>query len=130
MERPLTETEQRDALRQLLSNAVGAHKVTPPHLRISTPPDLLIPLLEHQKLGVEWMLKMEKSTNRGGILADDMGNVFYFFCEIGWLMGNLGLGKTIQSIATMLVNPPEDRSARATLIVAPTSLVLQVSLLS
>ncbi|KAI8928180.1 SNF2 family N-terminal domain-containing protein [Entophlyctis helioformis] len=54
------------------------------------------------------MLKMEKGSNHGGILADDMG-----------------LGKTIQSIATIVSNrPPTDRHG-PTLIVAPVSLVNQ-----
>ena len=108
-ERPLNDMEQKEALKQLLSNAVGAHDITPKDKRMETPADLRIQLLEHQKLGLEWMLKMERGSNRGGILADDMG-----------------LGKTIQSISTILSNPSEDRRCKATLVIAPTSLVLQV----
>ncbi|ORY41281.1 hypothetical protein BCR33DRAFT_754162 [Rhizoclosmatium globosum] len=37
----------------------------------------------------------------------------------------MGLGKTMQTIATMILNRSEDRERRTTLIVAPTSLILQ-----
>ncbi|ORY41278.1 hypothetical protein BCR33DRAFT_852287 [Rhizoclosmatium globosum] len=77
--------------------------------RIKSPPELTVTLLEHQKIGVDWMVRMEKGTNKGGILADDMG-----------------LGKTVQSIACCVLNrSTEPEIRRATLIVAPTSLVLQ-----
>jgi SNF2 family DNA or RNA helicase len=64
--------------------------------------------MEHQKLGLEWMIKSETTGgNRGGILADDMG-----------------LGKTIQSIALMLSNRSE-KTNHPTLIIAPVSLIHQ-----
>lgn len=59
-------------------------------------------LLSHQREGVEWMLKREKSMISGGILCDEMG-----------------LGKTIQTIATMVENQ------KTTLIVVPKSIVSQ-----
>jgi SNF2 family DNA or RNA helicase len=37
----------------------------------------------------------------------------------------MGLGKTIQSISIILQNPSSDRKMRPTLIIAPTSLILQ-----
>lgn len=46
----------------------------PPHQRIKTPESLTCTLMEHQKLGVDWMLAMEKGSNKGGIMADDMVN--------------------------------------------------------
>jgi SNF2 family DNA or RNA helicase len=107
-ERPLNGLEQKEALKNLLSNAVGADEITPKEKRLKTPEGLKITLLEHQKLGLEWMLKMETGSNKGGILADDMG-----------------LGKTIQSISIILQNPSSDRKMRPTLIIAPTSLILQ-----
>ena len=75
---------------------------------MATPDAMKVTLLEHQKIGVEWMVKMETGTNRGGILADDMG-----------------LGKTVQSLGCCCVNLGEV-GRKATLIVAPTSLILQV----
>ncbi|KAH6585349.1 hypothetical protein BASA61_006915 [Batrachochytrium salamandrivorans] len=107
-ESPLNNAEAQENLRKLLENVQHTMDVTPPELRMETPQQLTINLLEHQKLGLEWMLKMERGTNMGGILADDMG-----------------LGKTIQSISLILSNPPADGSHAPTLIVAPVSLVLQ-----
>jgi SNF2 family DNA or RNA helicase len=69
----LTLTEQRDAIKNIIANAATAQEFTPKDLRIRTPKDMTIQLMEHQKLGVEWMLKMERGSNKGGILADDMG---------------------------------------------------------
>ncbi|KAI8609967.1 SNF2 family N-terminal domain-containing protein [Chytriomyces sp. MP71] len=58
------------------------------------------------------MVKMEKGTNKGGILADDMG-----------------LGKTVQSLACCILHrtpaDPTASEATITLIVAPTSLLYQ-----
>lgn len=107
-ERPFSNVEQKEALKNLLSNAVGADEITPKEKRLDTPAGLKITLLEHQKLGLEWMLKMENGSNKGGILADDMG-----------------LGKTIQSISIILQNPSNISKIRPTLIIAPTSLILQ-----
>lgn len=72
-----------------------------------TPPELNIKLMAHQKTGLTWLKRMEKSS-KGSILADDMG-----------------LGKTIQAISLILANPPQDRSRRTTLILAPVSLLRQ-----
>ncbi|KAJ7468732.1 SNF2 family DNA-dependent ATPase [Mycena latifolia] len=72
-------------------------------------PGLEVRLLPHQVIGVAWMLKRERSQDKGGILADHMG-----------------LGKTVQMIATMVMNPPaEDEEARTTLIVVPAALLQQ-----
>jgi len=39
-------------------------------------PGMEVPLMPHQVIGVDWMLKQERSTaRRGGILADEMGLV-------------------------------------------------------
>ena len=52
------------------------------------PPDeLVLPLLPYQKEGLSWMVNQEISSHHGGILADEMG-----------------MGKTVQTIATILVN--------------------------
>ncbi|EAU87720.1 hypothetical protein CC1G_08756 [Coprinopsis cinerea okayama7 len=72
-------------------------------------PGLEVRLLGHQCIGVAWMLRMERSKNRGGILADDMG-----------------LGKTVQMIATMVMNPPTRADeCKTTLIVVPAALMEQ-----
>ena len=43
--------------------------------RTGTPDDMAdgAALYKHQKLGLAWMIKMEEGSNKGGILADDMG---------------------------------------------------------
>ncbi|KAJ3281004.1 hypothetical protein HK104_000270 [Borealophlyctis nickersoniae] len=107
-EAPLTEVDAQEQLKALLENVKHTEDVTPIEKRLPTPKSLTIQLLEHQKLGLEWMLKMENGTNRGGILADDMG-----------------LGKTIQSIATIVSNPPTNDKRKLTLVIAPVSLILQ-----
>ncbi|GBE58671.1 DNA repair protein [Babesia ovata] len=49
------------------------------------PPELLVPLLPFQRDGVTWMYHQEKGPVKGGILADEMG-----------------MGKTIQTIALLI----------------------------
>ncbi|KAJ9123338.1 hypothetical protein QFC22_001537 [Naganishia vaughanmartiniae] len=71
-------------------------------------PGMRVPLMPHQIIGVQWMVEKEKSKNHGGILADAMG-----------------LGKTIQTIATMIANPSTDPTCKTTLIVAPLALLEQ-----
>ncbi|KAL9557636.1 hypothetical protein MBANPS3_001286 [Mucor bainieri] len=127
--RPLDARESERELRELLANIVSDDP-PPPEDRTGTPDGLSITLLEHQKIGLQWMTKMENSgNNRGGILADDMG-----------------LGKTIQAMATIVQNPCTDYATvdhaeiesrggsslgqgelkiKATLIVCPVSLMDQ-----
>lgn len=70
---------------------------------------LKIQLMPHQVLGVHWMIQQEKKPAcQGGILGDQMG-----------------LGKTVQTIATMVKNPSDDRTCRTTLIVVPLPLIQQ-----
>ncbi|CAH2350480.1 hypothetical protein CLIB1423_01S11056 [[Candida] railenensis] len=73
-----------------------------------TPAEMTITLLKHQRMGLSWMMRMENSKAKGGILADDMG-----------------LGKTVQAIALMLAHKPEDENSKTTLVVAPVSLLRQ-----
>lgn len=75
---------------------------------VQTPHEMTITLLKHQRMGLEWLLKMENSSNRGGILADAMG-----------------LGKTVQSIALILSNKPNNPKRRTTLIIGPVALLRQ-----
>lgn len=71
-----------------------------------TPEDMTVNLLKHQRLGLRWLLDVEESNKKGGILADDMG-----------------LGKTVQALALMLANRSKDRKRKTTLIVAPVSVL-------
>ncbi|KAI1410249.1 hypothetical protein F5Y13DRAFT_202377 [Hypoxylon sp. FL1857] len=80
----------------------------PPDKRASKPHALSCELLEHQKVGLTWLMQQEDDPNkRGGILADTMG-----------------LGKTIQALALILARPGKP-SRKTTLIVAPLSLLRQ-----
>ncbi|KAG7692372.1 hypothetical protein KL930_005076 [Ogataea haglerorum] len=72
------------------------------------PEDLSVALLKHQRIGLKWMLSMEESANKGGILADDMG-----------------LGKTVQAIALMAANKAGPDECKTNLVVAPVSLLQQ-----
>ncbi|KAJ2850132.1 DNA repair protein rad16 [Coemansia brasiliensis] len=71
--------------------------------RIAQPAALKIPLLPFQQEGVQWMVEQEATAFRGGILADEMG-----------------MGKTLQTIALLLAN-----GGRPTLVVCPTVALLQ-----
>lgn len=44
--------------------------------------ELLMPLLPYQKEGLGWMVNQEKSAVRGGILADEMGELCIFY--VAW----------------------------------------------
>lgn len=71
-------------------------------------------LYHHQLLGAQWMLGRELAGKppAGGLLTDAMG-----------------LGKTVQTLACMIGNPPQaediDRGCKATLIVVPSAVVDQ-----
>ncbi|KAJ2792253.1 DNA repair protein rad16 [Coemansia linderi] len=72
-------------------------------MKIDQPQDLKIKLLPFQQEGVEWMAHQEQTMFKGGILADEMG-----------------MGKTLQTIALMLVN-----RGSPTLVICPTVALLQ-----
>ncbi|WWC61348.1 uncharacterized protein I303_103929 [Kwoniella dejecticola CBS 10117] len=72
-------------------------------------PNLTIKLMAHQVLGVDFMIEKEKAQKYlGGINADAMG-----------------LGKTVQSIATIASHQSEDPRVKGTLIIAPLALLQQ-----
>ncbi|KAI9280662.1 SNF2 family N-terminal domain-containing protein [Sporodiniella umbellata] len=114
--------ETEDDLRNLLENITNDDP-PPPENRAGTPERMIVCLMEHQKIGLEWMLKMETSHNQGGILADDMG-----------------LGKTVQAISIICRNPctnytqidPQTATRpagtlelKSTLVICPVSLIDQ-----
>ncbi|OTA95466.1 hypothetical protein M434DRAFT_28790 [Hypoxylon sp. CO27-5] len=79
-----------------------------PDQRKNTPAAMSCKLLEHQKVGLTWLIKQEEDrTKMGGILADTMG-----------------LGKTIQALALILERPSRS-GPKTTLIVAPPALLQQ-----
>lgn len=80
----------------------------PPHKfeQMAQPPGLKCNLLPFQKEGLHWLVEQEKSKYHGGILADEMG-----------------MGKTIQTIALFLSD--ELPRSGPILVVAPTVAVMQ-----
>ncbi|KAF9172159.1 hypothetical protein BGX21_005823 [Mortierella sp. AD011] len=130
--RNLSSSELDKELRNLLANVQAAEEDIPPQDRTGTPEGMAsnIVLLEHQKIGLTWLQKMEDGSNRGGILGDDMG-----------------LGKTVQTMALIVsrpcgpiddpviwdntkvyYEPPAENllvKTKATLILAPVSLIHQ-----
>ncbi|KAM3159776.1 ULS1-like protein [Lachancea thermotolerans] len=71
-----------------------------------TPPELTVNLMKHQRQGLHWLLSVEKSQKKGGLLADDMG-----------------LGKTVQAIALMLANKSNTDKCKTNLVVAPVAVL-------
>ena len=77
--------------------------ITP--VQVPQPAGLSLQLLPFQLEGLDWLLKQEKQTRfGGGILADEMG-----------------MGKTIQTIALLLAEP----RGKPNLVVAPTVALMQ-----
>ncbi|RAR12268.1 swi snf family dna-dependent atpase [Stemphylium lycopersici] len=76
--------------------------------REPTPAIMTCTLKEYQRIGLTWLLKMERGTTKGGILADEMG-----------------LGKTIQALSLLCANPSDDPACKTTLIIAPVALMRQ-----
>jgi SNF2 family DNA or RNA helicase len=72
---PMAEGEDLDVLLKSVAENLQI-QVTPKEKRIKTPWRFVdgVELLEHQKIGVEWMMQQEKGSNKGGILADDMAS--------------------------------------------------------
>lgn len=99
--------KQEDVDLQDLLNNIQSQEVEEEGLAL-TPPEMSVTLLKHQRMGLSWLVRMENSKSKGGILADDMG-----------------LGKTIQTIALMLANRSTDSECQTNLIVGPVSLLRQ-----
>ncbi|KAI9844067.1 MAG: hypothetical protein M1838_002323 [Thelocarpon superellum] len=112
-----SEQDGTDSQVELIAGANGEplrYKVTRELREFWTVRGMVTSLLDHQILGVHWMLNRELGDTRprGGLVADMMG-----------------LGKTMQVIATMVLNRPAvdamSKQPRTTLIVAPTALLQQ-----
>ena len=73
-------TKTLEEIKTLLEN-IRPDMDIPPESREGTPDALVYPLMEHQKVGLTWMKKMEESKTRGGILADDV-RFFYIYITI------------------------------------------------
>ena len=58
-------TKTAKEMKELLEN-IRPDEDLPPENREGTPAAMMYPLMEHQKLGVAWMKRMEEGTNRGG----------------------------------------------------------------
>lgn len=75
-----------------------------PVQRATQPPGMTINLLPFQLEGLHWLVRQEQGEFHGGVLADEMG-----------------MGKTIQTIALMM----HDRSKRPNLVIGPTVALMQ-----
>ncbi|KAK8029547.1 hypothetical protein PG993_010838 [Apiospora rasikravindrae] len=95
----------RANLQNLLS--VPEHEIAPAD-RLDTPMQMKCVLMEHQRVGLTWLVNQEKSARKGALLADTMG-----------------LGKTIQALALILAHQSNIPSRKTTLIVAPLALLKQ-----
>jgi hypothetical protein len=102
---PLNASEA-DAIEKLFDNIKDDGET--PAEREDTPSNMTCILKEYQKIGLTWLLKMERGTSKGGILADEMG-----------------LGKTIQALALICANSSPDPRYKTTLIIAPVALMRQ-----
>lgn len=76
-------------------------------LAIPQPEGMTIELLPFQKEGLHWLIEQERTRYKGGILADEMG-----------------MGKTIQTIALFMSDKKEERIA-PNLVLAPAVALLQ-----
>ncbi|KAI9498457.1 SNF2 family N-terminal domain-containing protein [Zychaea mexicana] len=124
----LNPEETEKELKELLQN-IQYEDTSTPQDRGNTPDRLRVTLMEHQKVGLQWLKRNEESSNKGGMLCDDMG-----------------LGKTIQAMALIAARPCTDATplrhlpmmrrgkrranqelikTKATLVVCPVSLVAQ-----
>lgn len=64
-------------MKELLEN-IRPDEDLPPENREGTPAAMVYPLMEHQKLGVAWMRRMEEGSNRGG----SKSSYYPFSCAI------------------------------------------------
>lgn len=63
--------DEAEAIEKLFEN-ITDHGETPEE-REPTPANMTCVLKEYQRIGLTWLLKMERGSSKGGILADEMG---------------------------------------------------------
>jgi SNF2 family DNA or RNA helicase len=90
-------------------------KCKPDKLGNPVVPGMKVSLMQHQLIGVKWMVERENKPEMGKKVKIDEGNeVTYGKAKTvntvggGLLADEMGLGKTIQSIALMVHNRPTD----------------------
>uniref|UniRef100_A0A915Q282 Transcription termination factor 2 n=1 Tax=Setaria digitata TaxID=48799 RepID=A0A915Q282_9BILA len=100
----------------------------PENMKTNTPACLLTELMPHQKEGLTWLLWREGQPSPGGILADDMG--------LGKTLSMISLivhvkekskqdANTMKGLETNVTKDSCLIPSRATLVVAPASLIFQ-----
>ncbi|SCW01284.1 LAFE_0D09186g1_1 [Lachancea fermentati] len=94
--------ENHPYLKEVFPELAAAPKYEPE--RSKQPDGLTIKLLPFQLEGLHWLISQEDSIYNGGVLADEMG-----------------MGKTIQTIALLMSDPTK----RPNLVVAPTVALMQ-----
>jgi hypothetical protein len=67
-------TKTKEEIKALLQN-IRPDMDIPKEDREGTPDALKKNLMEHQKVGLTWLKRMEEGSNKGGILADDVGTL-------------------------------------------------------
>jgi SNF2 family DNA or RNA helicase len=97
----ITGTES-DALHELIQRLRGLQQLP----EVEPPQGLQTSMRDYQQQGLAW-LQFLRENELGGVLADDMG-----------------LGKTIQTLAHLLLEKEQGRLDRPSLVVAPTSLLV------
>lgn len=90
-------------------------KCKPDKLGNPVVPGMKVSLMQHQLIGVKWMVERENKPEMGKKVKIDKGDeVTYGRAKTvntvggGLLADEMGLGKTIQSIALMVHNRPTD----------------------
>lgn len=82
----INHVEEAQAIEKLLENFKGDGEKA--EERAPTPAIMTCTLKEYQRIGLSWLLKMERGDSKGGILADDMG--------LGKTVSNPTLPKSLQ----------------------------------
>lgn len=74
--------------------------------KIAQPEGISVTMLPFQREGLDWLINQEKGMYNGGVLADEMG-----------------MGKTLQTVALFMCDPPDRKYP--SLVIAPTVAMMQ-----
>lgn len=66
--------DEEDLIKATVNSVSVSHTHLPPHLRPISPAELTVTLMQHQLVGLDWLVEQERIKNRGGILV-------LFFCS-------------------------------------------------